>query len=82
MVMMPLSLVRLMEEYAQVEMDDGCFKIIAQDALLMPCSCECSCENAADDNDVVCEKCRCYCLCPCGEFYANCECKSEGEEGD
>ena len=79
MVMMPLSLVRLMEEYAQVEIDDGCFKVIAQDALLMPCACdECRCENAAEDNDNLCEDCLNLCMCPeCHTFLSNCECQDE-----
>ena len=76
MVMMPLSLVRLMEEYAQVEIDDGCFQIMAQNALLIPCECdECVCHNDAEDNYYLCGDCQQLCTCPeCHTFHSKCEC--------
>ena len=78
MVMMPLSLVRLMEEYAQVEIDDKCFQIMAQNALSVPCSCHlCKyCENVAEENDNLCEACLKLCLCAeCDNFEDECSCR-------
>ena len=77
MVMMPLSLVRSMEEYAQVEIDDKCFQIMAQNALSAPCSCYLckSCENVAEENDNLCEACLKLCLCSkCEKYVSKCEC--------
>ena len=65
----------------------GTIKIITQNFLLMPCSCQrCGCDGVAEANGILCDDCCLRCVCrECGEFVDNCECESEegeGEEGD
>jgi hypothetical protein len=70
------------DEKYNINMDDSTYeqffdvKILTKNVVLMPCWCKkCGCENAAKDDDVVCELCIMSCKCPdCDEFEWHCDC--------